>query len=192
MPFLDNELVALAYRCPDHLRRSPQIALSVINNRNAALANTPTDMGFGTSRLTAALRFAFFRTTFKLDYFNNEGLPNWLAPFDSAFRRIGFGTGLLGQHKYLHYRSWFREKLAGYLHDVVTELRARRSPLWDSALLQKLVTAHTDGRRNYVLEINAVLTLEAVERLLFRDLGDTEGESDDTQMPVTVSAPAVA
>jgi hypothetical protein len=28
---------------------------------------------------------------------------------------------------------------------------------------------HTCGRRNYVLEIDAVITLEAVERLLLRD-----------------------
>ena len=29
---------------------------------------------------------------------------------------------------------------------------------------------HIAGRENYSLEINAVLTLEAVERLLFREL----------------------
>jgi hypothetical protein len=34
------------------------------------------------------------------------------------------------------------------------------------------------GRRNYVLEINAVLTLEAVERLLLRDAGVFREESN--------------
>ena len=32
-----------------------------------------------------------------------------------------------------------------------------------------MASEHIDGRKNYVKGINAVLTLEAVERLLFRD-----------------------
>ena len=35
-----------------------------------------------------------------------------------------------------------------------------------------MVEDHTSGRKNYVCEINAVLTLDAVERLLFKGLPD--------------------
>jgi asparagine synthase (glutamine-hydrolysing) len=171
-PYLDNEIVALAYQCPDSLRTSPRSALRVVKDNSAALSNIPTDMGLGgqNSGLGALLRRFFARVTFKLDYVSNEGLPHWLLPLDPLFRRFGSGAGILGLHKYLHYRSWLRRELAGYLHDVVTDARARRSPFWNSDFLEHMARDHTRGHKNYVLEINTVLTLETVERLLFRDL----------------------
>src|SRR5262249_31350899 len=45
-PYLDNELVALAYRAPEDLRRSPLVASRLINANNAALSKIPTDRGF--------------------------------------------------------------------------------------------------------------------------------------------------
>ena len=41
----------------------------------------------------------------------------------------------------------------------------------ESSFLESLASDHIRGRKNYVLELNAVLTLEAVERLLLRDAG---------------------
>ena len=46
----------------------------------------------------------------------------------------------------------------------------RQSPFWNASFLEHMVTEHIKGRKNYVMEINAVLTLEAIERLLFRDM----------------------
>jgi len=170
-PYLDNEIVALAYRSPESFRRSPHSALRVVMNNRAALNHIPTDMGLtgDNSGVVAMLRRGFCKATFKLDYFNNEGLPHWLSPLDPVFRRFQ-SIGILGLHKYLHYRSWFSRELAGYLHDVVTDARTQQSPFWNSDFLEQMVREHTCGRRNYVREINAVLTLEAVERLLLRDL----------------------
>jgi asparagine synthase (glutamine-hydrolysing) len=189
-PYLDNDLVALAYRCPDDLRRSPRPALRLIGNNDMALQDIPTDMGFGKTGTAAALRHAFSWATFKLDYLNNEGFPDWLMPLDPLLGCIGFGIGIFGLHKYLHYRTWFREKLAGYLHDAVADVRTQRSPIWKPASLKKMVADHTGGHRNYVLEINAVLTIEAVERLLFRNsVGN--GESENTEIPAVISASAI-
>lgn len=177
-PYLDNQIVALAYQCPDSLRTSPRSALRVVKDNSAALSNLPTDMGLGgqNSGLGSFLRRFFAKVTFKLDYINNDGLPHWLSPLDPWFRRFGSGAGILGLHKYLHYRSWLRRELTGYLHDVVTDARTRRTPFWSFDFLEQMVREHTRGHKNYVLEINAVLTLEAVERLLFRDL--PRGTSD--------------
>ena len=41
-----------------------------------------------------------------------------------------------------------------------------------------MVGEHIRGRKNYTLELNAVLTLEAVERLLLRGHG-REAQSND-------------
>jgi hypothetical protein len=138
----------------------------------------------------AALKRLFSKATFKHAYFNNEGLPHWLSPFDTLFACMGFGIGVLGHQKYLHYRSWFREKLSGYLHDIVTDVRARRSPVWNPPFFQKMTAKHIRSHRNYVLEINGVLTLEAIERLLFRDLPTGNGESGNPGIHGTVLARA--
>jgi hypothetical protein len=41
---------------------------------------------------------------------------------------------------------------------------------WNSGFLETLAHQHINGCRNYVHEIDAVLTLDAVDRLLFRGL----------------------
>jgi asparagine synthase (glutamine-hydrolysing) len=173
-PFLDNELVALAYQAPESLRKSPLPSWRLINANNTLLSRMPTDRRapLDSPRLAAMLRRAFSEATFKLDYLNNEGWPNWLSPFDSIFTRVTSNLRILGLHKYLHYRSWFRRELAGYLQDAITKARNRQTSFWDPDFLKQMVEDHTSGRKNYVCEINAVLTLEAAERLLFRGFPD--------------------
>jgi len=78
-------------------------------------------------------------------------------------------VGLFGWHKFLHYRSWFRRELAGYIADALNDAQSRRSPFWKSDFLEPLAREHINGRGNYLREINAVLTLEAVDRLLLHD-----------------------
>jgi asparagine synthase (glutamine-hydrolysing) len=168
-PYLDNELVALAFQCPENLRQSPQAALRLINHARPSLSEIPTDRGYvgdGTGS-GFTMRRLLSEFTFKLDYYNNEGLPHWLSPLDPTFRILRSAVGILGLHKYLHYRSWFRKELADYLTDTVSSRHVRQSPFWNSKFLEHMARDHTGGRRNYVLEINAVVTLEAVERLFF-------------------------
>jgi asparagine synthase (glutamine-hydrolysing) len=171
-PYLDNEIVALAYRAPASLRASARPALHLIKDNDPILSSIPTDMGkMGEiGGLAGASRRFLSKITFKLDYFYNEGLPHWLSSVDPLFMRFASGSRMIGLHKYLHYRRWFQRELAGYLNDAVTAARARLTPFWNPDFLEGMARHHVSGRRNYVREINAVLTLEAVERLLFRDL----------------------
>jgi asparagine synthase (glutamine-hydrolysing) len=171
-PYLDNQIVALAYQAPENLSASPVSAVRLIRNSNPALSNIPADLGQmgGTNQLAAALKRLFCRATFKIDYLNNEGFPHWLLPLDPLLKNFASGLGILGLHKYLHYRRWFRRELSGYLSDVLTRVRTWGSPFWNSGFVAHMVAEHIQGRKNYVMEINAVLTLEAIERLLFRDM----------------------
>ena len=86
-----------------------------------------------------------------------------------GYIRVSSGLGILGLHKYLPYRHWFRRELAGYLNDVFEDVRTRQSPVWNSDFVNHLASDHIAGRKNYVREINAVLTLHAVERLLIQN-----------------------
>lgn len=170
-PYLDNDLVALAYRAPAALRQSPHSSLRLISGSHPALAAIPTDRGVlhGDSGAGRLGRRLFSEVTFKLDYLDKEGLPSWLAPAAPLFGLLS-KTRLLGLHKYLPYRRWFREELAPYIRDVVTDPRTARLPYWNREALEAMVINHVRGRRNHVRDINAVLTLEAVHRLLLRSV----------------------
>ena len=178
-PYLDNEIVALAYQAPSALRKSPVSAWRVINTSNALLSQIPTDRRSSpdSSLLAAVARRFFSEVTFKLDYLNNEGWPNRLSSFESVFAAVTSTLNVIGLHKYLHYRKWFRRELAEYLRAVINNSTTRQCPFWNNDFLRRMVNEHINGRKNYIREINAVLTLEAVQRLLIN--GFSADQSDE-------------
>lgn len=169
-PYLDNQIVALAYQAPKNILMSPLPALRFVTHNNPALATIPTDMGLvGLSRGVRCSGSALFsRATFKLDYYYNEGLPHWLSRLDPLLRHLSSKVGILGLHKFLHYRSWIQRELSAYVNGVLTDAQTLRSPFWNCNFLESMGHEHTSVRMNYVREIDAVLTLEAVDRLLLR------------------------
>jgi asparagine synthase (glutamine-hydrolysing) len=171
-PYLDNELVSLAFQAPEQIRKSSMPSIRLILANDAALGKIPTDRGFvgKNSGLSFLCRRVFAETTFKLDYYNSEGLPSLLAPFEPVFKTITSGLGVVGLHKFLRYRSWFRNEFADYARGVLNNLQSRSNDFWNPDFVKRMASKHIEGRKNYSLEINAVLTLEAVERLLFREL----------------------
>jgi asparagine synthase (glutamine-hydrolysing) len=122
------------------------------------------------SRLAVAFRRIFAKAACKLDYLSSAGLPHGLSRLDSLLTQISSALEIAGLHKYLPYRIWFQRELAAYVDGILKDAQVRGSLLWDSRFLEHLASDHASGRRNYVREIDAVLTLGAVERLLFRDL----------------------
>lgn len=166
-PYLDNELVALAYRAPAGLRTSSLPALHLLEQNDPAIAAIPTDMGWGGSRGLGMLwRRLLSKATFKLDYLSNEGLPHSLSPLDDVLNWLNSRKMLFGHHKYLRYRSWMRKELAQYLRDSLAACDS--VPFLNAGFVRGLAEQHITGRRNYICEINAVLTLSAVERTLLR------------------------
>jgi len=97
-------------------------------------------------------------------------LPHSLSRLDFLFTQISSVCGIAGLHKYLFYRIWFQRDLATYVDGVLKDAQIRHSSLWNPRFLERMASDHATGRKNYIREINAVLTLEAVERLLFRNL----------------------
>jgi asparagine synthase (glutamine-hydrolysing) len=167
-PYLDNQVVALAFQCPPLLRRSARLAVKLLEETDSSLAQLPTDLGYlnGSESLRHTLLRLWRKTTFKLDYLSNEGLPDQLSRLDPVLDRFNSCGGILGHHKYLRYRRWFRRELAGYARDMVAA--GRELPFLQRRFVDQLASSHVDGHRNYVSEIGAVLTLEAVDRLLVR------------------------
>jgi asparagine synthase (glutamine-hydrolysing) len=164
-PYLDNEIVALAFRASDAVTRSSAPALDVVVRNRPRLAAIPTDRGVSARRLAASLpRRLAYTATFKLEYWCGDGMPNWLARLDATLARRGAVIPPLGLHKYLHYARWFRTRLADTVRDRVA---ASGSALWEPSALARLAEDHVAGRSNNLREINAVLTLASVARSMF-------------------------
>jgi asparagine synthase (glutamine-hydrolysing) len=165
-PFMDNELVRIAYQAPPSARASSAAALDLIAHYAPGLARIPTDRGHalrraGVSSLTERM---FCAVTFKLDYFDKEGLPDellWLAPMLGALP-----SSLLGLHKYLPYRRWFQRELAATVKERCEALAALGLPYLNADAVRQLSHTHESGKRNLIREIGAMLTLEATLRLL--------------------------
>ena len=168
-PYLDNDVVAVAYQAPVTSRQSPHAALRLIRERGAELALIPTDRGLsmrGSSAFDTARQVAA-QVTFKLDYLHTEGLPHWLMPFDPLLGSLS-RVGILGWHKYLPFRHWFRHQLSRHVSDVLTDSSMSRLTVLNRSMLPTIAREHIAGRRNYVREIGAALTLDAIDRLLIR------------------------
>lgn len=171
-PYLDNKLVALAYQMPSQLRASTGPQVSIVKRNNDKLNAIPTDMGLLGEEwpLFSWMRRIHGRITFKLDYFYTEGFPGPLRqPLESVVQRLGARGQLIGRHKFLRYRHWFRTDLADYVCDRLMGASKRQPQIWNPACLRRIgEEIHAaQTKRNWTHEINLILTLEAVERQLF-------------------------
>jgi len=171
-PYLDNELVALAYQCPASLKKSPLPAVRFVKKSSPRLDVIPTDRGVVGDRTgwTFSLRRAFEEFTFKLDYHSDAGLPRKLAVLDPVFKPVVTGLGLAGRHKFLKYSAWFRTALAPYVREKIAAAQQTANEFWKAEALEQAARQHLSGRKDFSAELNAVLTLESLERQLFREL----------------------
>ena len=169
-PYLHNDLVSLAFRAPKTLRVSSQLALNLVKKKSEAMASIPTDRGefYNRFRIGGILKRLYFASTFKIDYLLNEGMPNQLGKCDSLFASLDSQNFILGSHKYLFYRRWFREELFNLVQEKLAEACNRRNPIWNIKYLSSMAERHRRGDRNNVKEINAVLTIDAIDRLLLK------------------------
>jgi asparagine synthase (glutamine-hydrolysing) len=171
-PFLDNELVALAYRAPEGAR-SLAASLRLIAAGDPALARIATDRGVILHALpvVGALRRWASTFTFKAEYAYDYGMPPWLARLD---RRLGFlrlESLFLGRHKFYHFRTWYRNELKRYVMEMLLDARTLARPYLNGKGLEGLVGAHMSGRANYTQEIHWILTSELIQRHLVERSG---------------------
>lgn len=169
-PYLDNELVALAFQAPEQVRQSSLPSFRFVRANNPVLGEIPTDRGFAgnNSGLKFLSRRVFAEVTFKLDYYSTAGLPRRVSAFNPIFKPIVSKLKIAGMHKFVRYSSWFRQELAPHVHDVLSSSRVRNNGIWNPAFIDRLAAIHIGGRNDLSAEINSVLTLEAIDRRLLR------------------------
>jgi hypothetical protein len=111
--------------------------------------------------------------SFKLDYWQKEGLPNHLASLGPLLDGLD-SAGYLGQHKYLPYREWFAGPLRGTITSMLTDSSVRDAHFWNARSVECLLDDHASGRHNRLHEIHSILLLGSVERTLISGWRETE------------------
>lgn len=172
-PFLDNELVQLAFRAPNSAVAETDIFadndewIQLIADGSPSLSRIRTDRGVGGNfgHISAALSKKLLEFTFKAEYAYDYGMPQWLAKIDHAFSPFHFERLFLGRHKFSHFRIWYRNGLGNYVQQMLLDHRTLSRPYLEPKTLEVMVRAHVRGEKNYTTAIHSVLTLELLHRL---------------------------
>jgi asparagine synthase (glutamine-hydrolysing) len=167
-PYLDNDLVALAFQVPADLATTNELSLRLIADGNPALGRIATDRGvlYRPVPVVTKLRHLYQEFTFKAEYAYDYGMPHWLTRLDHTFAPLQLERLFLGRHKFYHFRLWYREELSQYLQDILLDPRTRARPYLDGRRLEEIVNSHIKGYRNYTSELHRVLTAELIQRKL--------------------------
>ena len=167
-PFLDNDIVSLAYQAPLDLLFSNEPSLRLIKDENCNLARIPTDRGllYQQIPIITKLQNQYAEFTAKAEYAYDYGMPQWLAVIDHIFTPLHIDRIFLGRHKFYHFRIWYRDQLSNYLKEIFLDTRTRNRPYFKSQCIEQIVRDHTSGRRNYTREIHRILTSELIQRTL--------------------------
>ena len=176
-PYLDNDLVALTYRAPSSVRAVVRVCVTPGGDANPRLGTIPTDRGVVAdgSGLGLHAEASVRRTHIQARLHAQGGAA---ARADARFLAGALDkVGLLGLTSGCRIRLWFQNELAKHVVEALTDPATLRLPFWNQRVLTRWRTTMSTGRRNHVREINAVLTLAAVDRLLIAGGAMTSGES---------------
>jgi asparagine synthase (glutamine-hydrolysing) len=164
-PYLDNDLLKIVYRAPgpDSVLVNSQARVQLILDGNSALARFRTDRGI--RGLNSIFTRSFLEFFFKAEYAYDMGMPQWMAQIDHLFAPLHLERIWLGRHKPFHFRVWYRDQLQDYVRQMLLDKRALERPYVTRAGVERIVSGHLRGDRNYTTEIHRLLALELAHRL---------------------------
>lgn len=167
-PYLDPELVKLAYRCPPELATAKQPALRFVARHRPALARIPTDRGLvePPRPLWTRLHHLWCEAVFRAEYVWDYGMPHRLARLERPVRALQPQRLFLGRHKFYHFRVWYRDRLGEVLRERLLDPRTLRRGLFQPRRLEAIVREHLAGTHNHTLALHQALSLELLHRQL--------------------------
>jgi Asparagine synthase (glutamine-hydrolyzing) len=167
-PFLDNELVALAFQAPSEATTSLAPSLRLIALGNPLLGRIPTDRGvsYPATGITNRLHRSVEEFLTKAEYAYDYGMPNWLARIDHLLQPLRLERLFLGRQKFSHFRTWYRDALAPYVMEVLLDARSLSRPYLQKREVERMIARHVRGQGNSTRELHKLLSIELVQRLL--------------------------
>jgi asparagine synthase (glutamine-hydrolysing) len=172
-PFLDNDLVQMAFRAPDSAIVKSDIfegndeCIRLIADGNAVLRLIRTDRGLAGApgRMFPAVLRSVLEFTFRAEYAYDYGMPQWLARIDHLFSWLHLERLFLGRHKFNHFRVWYRGALSNYVQEMLLDPQTLSRSYLNRSRVEAVVRGHLGGGYNYTAEIHQLLTLELLHRL---------------------------
>jgi asparagine synthase (glutamine-hydrolysing) len=167
-PFLDNDLVALAFQAPSEAARSLGPSLCLIAEGNPLLGRIPTDRGitYPADRMMNGVHRLVQEFLAKAEYAYDYGMPNWLARLDKYLAPLQLERLFLGRQKFCHFRSWYRDQLAPYVKEVLLDPRSLSRSYLSPTAVERLVQEHVSGKANHTSAIHRLLSAELAQRHL--------------------------
>lgn len=166
-PYLDNDLVALAYQAPSDptLGQAMQLELIAEGNPDLGEIGTDRDLRLRPIPMVTPARHLYQEFMAKAEYAYDYGMPQWLSRLDYGIKSLHMERLFLGRQKFVHYRVWYRDQLSDYVMAILLDPRTLNRPYLDGSELERMVKAHIRGTGNYTLEIHRILTAELIHRL---------------------------
>jgi asparagine synthase (glutamine-hydrolysing) len=163
-PYMDNELVKLMYQAAPGLRSSRDLQARYVWEKGHELSDVPTNMGRvrGSGQPMDGVAYGLYWALFKAEYIYLYSMPHWLTRLDRKLEKLRPERIAAGRQKFEGYRIWFKTYLADFIRETLLNPQAQCTEFFDKAWLAKLVTRHTAGTHNYLLEINKMLTVELI------------------------------
>ena len=168
-PYLDNEIVALAFQAPNSEAVNKRIACRLVVTKNNALSEIPTDFGLlGKPGVRSELRRKYQGFIHRAEYAYDYGMPNWMAKIDNALSFLRPERLFLGRHKYCHFRIWYKTELSQCVRDILLDPSTLSRSYLNAARVQQIVETHLSGQQNHTLAIHKLLTSQLIERHLLK------------------------
>jgi asparagine synthase (glutamine-hydrolysing) len=167
-PFLDNDLVSLAFQAPASMETSVEPSLRLIRDGNSQLARIPTDRGiiYPANQVANRLRRWIEIFLAKAEYACDYGMPQWLARVDHALTPLKPERLFLGRQKFCHFRVWYRDRLASYVKEILLDRQSLSRPYLKKHRVEEIVLQHLSGTHNFTSEIHKLLSMELMHRWL--------------------------
>jgi asparagine synthase (glutamine-hydrolysing) len=167
-PFLDNDLVALAFQAPPDAAKSLEPSLNLIAAGNPVLGRIPTDRGvtYPADRMTNRVHRSVREFLAKAEYAYDYGMPNWLARSDRYLAPLQLEKLFLGHQKFYHFRIWYRDQLAPYVKEVLLDPGSLSRAYLSRTAVERLVQEHVSGKANHTSAIHGLLSAELTQRQL--------------------------
>jgi asparagine synthase (glutamine-hydrolysing) len=169
-PFMDNDLVELIYQAPSQLLMGEKLSFALISRYKPELLKIPTDRGLlYNDFLFRNLARRFHREVlFKAEYWSTHGMPKWLAIISGYGLRNSLEKNFAGRHKFQHFSKWTRQPLGDYVTDVLLQGASNLPEFFDRHEMVVMLHEHVTGRRNYINELDKLLTITLATQTLFK------------------------
>jgi asparagine synthase (glutamine-hydrolysing) len=171
-PYMDNDLVKLMYQAPEDTRTSTETQLRLTQDYNPKLRKIMTDRGTaGNSNHFLSKCFQLLcYSLLKAEYIYLYQLPRWLVKLDYVLANMHLERLILGRYQFAHYRIWFRNELSDYVREILLDRRTLERSYLYKQFLEQMINSHLKGDRNYTNEINKIITVELIYRLLTENI----------------------